>query len=155
MRSGRNLQICTLPSKFLGEVEESKIESFRTHAKKVQVSSFHLEVSELGQFPSNKNPQILWAGIKLVDEVKNLKNELVKHLSVLADLSNDHDFIPHITLARLKKTPKDILDGFYANHINFSVSSFPVNEFYLMRSELSSKGSIYKVVEAFPLNVKS
>ena len=70
-------------------------------------------------------------------------------LAKLAEFKKDHDFVPHLTLARVKR----IIDKeqYFKNISTISVErkKFPISHFTLFRSTLTSKGPVYEVISEY------
>ena len=61
------------------------------------------------------------------------------------------EFSPHITLARLKKTPLQRVSQYLAGNALFSLPQFPVTRFYLYSSVLTPKGAVHTVEAEYGL----
>ena len=65
--------------KFLGDVEEAILPSVLGSVERVvqKYSSFDVTYQDIGTFPNNARPRVIWIGCELQDKTLNsLKNEL-------------------------------------------------------------------------------
>lgn len=136
-----------LTLKFLGEIDEKKVEEMRNRLRKVNIKRFKTRLGNIGVF-SVTFLRIIW--IKLEGQaVFELQKQIDEALSSLFE--KEVRFMGHVTLARVKKVEdKDKLLGFLKK-IKAKEVEFEVKNFKLMRSELFPQGPRYKVIEEFNL----
>lgn len=139
-----------LTLKFLGEVEQSQMPSFISALKNIEAKAFSLELNRIGKFPEEgRSARVIWMsaeGDALVKLAEGIENAL---LDIAAP--SEHPFKPHLTLLRVKRVidrKKSLAD---LQKILFERIEFPVNEFSLIKSELSSLGPKYQILETFRL----
>lgn len=137
---------CTL--KFLGEVEESRIQTIISLLHSVRFQPFTLAYDQPGVFPSKDYARVLWIGLTPQEKAQQL-HEDIDH-ALLSLFSSEKNFIPHVTLGRIKflqdRTSLDKALG-----MTFIPStSFTVDHFSLFQSELTRTGSRYTILETFP-----
>ena len=60
-------------------------------------------------------------------------------------------YTPHITLARVKKSPKGKVAGWLADHGGFNLPPFNVDQFVLYRSHLGHHGAYYEAIAEYDL----
>lgn len=142
--------------KFLGEVEESLIPDIIDTLKKIsnEFSPFALKISHPGAFPDKSKPRVIWIGTEdaatLIEIVKRIENEM----EYLGFKKEERKFKSHITLARVKNYNNGkyfferVIKKFSQNPLKLE---FQVKEFVLMKSTLTPSGSIYDVLQRFPL----
>ena len=105
-----------------------------------------------GCIPKKERPRTLFLGVEgrtntLINLVQNIENEFEK-----IDIPKDqNDFIPHITLARIKypqnHTPDiDLFLKSYYDPIDLSI-----DRVQFFSSELLPSGAIYTLLKTFPL----
>jgi 2'-5' RNA ligase len=134
---------CTLA--FLGEKSEGQAKELIAALSSISFPRFSATALGLGVFPNEKSPQVFWAGI----ESKELL-ELQKQVSSFLNYREDRPFHPHVTLARIRSQHNsDKLVALSKSPADFG--PFQVNSFYLMKSELSSKGAVHSIVAEFAL----
>ncbi|MFW5846942.1 MAG: RNA 2',3'-cyclic phosphodiesterase [Nanoarchaeota archaeon] len=145
-----------LTLKFLGELTEPEIEEIKTKLQEVSEKfsgSFDLLTQNYGFFPSKEHIKVVWLGVKdNENKLLELEKEISKNL--LKYPGDFKEFKPHLTLGRIK----DIRDKekFFEkiNNLKKIKESFQVNKIVLMKSELTSKGSLYRKIQEFNLERK-
>jgi len=136
-----------LTLKFLGEIDDEKIEEVKRRLKKIMIKEFEARLGEIGFF-SQKFLKIIWVKLegKSVFELQKLVDENLEGL-----FDKEVRFMSHITIARVKKVlrKKDLID--YIKNIKIKDLRFRVKEFILKESELTKEGPIYADVEKYSL----
>src|SRR5512136_2192981 len=95
-----------LTLKFLGNVPSQRVtEITEAMGKATQgISSFHLEISGLGAFPSLKQARVFWVGVSgELDKLSRLQQDIDSALGALGLAKEERPFMPHLTLARIKE----------------------------------------------------
>lgn len=136
-----------LTLKFLGEIEEGKVEEVKKRLKEIKFNEFEAGLGEIGVF-SKKFIKIVW--IKLNGkEVFNLQKEVDEKLKELFE--KEKRFMSHITIARVKNVPdkKRFLE--YIKNLKIKKLKFKVDRFFLMKSELMPEGPVYEDLERYSL----
>lgn len=142
--SKKNLHI-TL--KFLGNIDEKKIDELVEKLNKISFNEFKLEFDELGFFSFKGNPKIIRLSFKEDAYLINLQKKIDEEL--LDMFSLDQKFSPHMTMGRIKliKKKKELFDKL--KNLNFSKDEIIVNSFDLVESKLSKDGPKYKILKKF------
>ena len=120
------------------------------------IPPFHLEVRELGVFPSLNRVQVVWVGITgEATRLQQLQQRLESALTPLGFTPESRPFKPHLTLARVgNRVPPDerrrlgqLIAGtrFEATH------SFRVDTINLIKSQLTRTGAIYSRINSVRL----
>ena len=140
-----------LTLKFLGEIDDKKIEEVEKRLGEIKLSEFEVSLGETGIF-SKRFIKIIW--VKLEGEkIWELQKKIDKALDGLFD--PEERFMSHVTIARVKKVPsKDKLIE-YVKNIKTKKMSFKVSEFFLKKSELMSEGPVYTDLEKYSLENKT
>ena len=103
--------------KFLGDTPDWLLDKVRDEFKRIvlNVEPFKLQLSELGQFPKEGDPRILWAGLqRSPGVVYRLSDELNTGYLGMGFDDTGKRFSPHITLGRIKhKIHEDFLTSYY------------------------------------------
>lgn len=133
--------------KFLGNVDEARIKDISSLLSRntQNCSPFQLTTTLLGAFPNLRNPKVLYAGLSQNKELAKFQSVIEGGLSQLGFENDNHKFIPHITLGRVKK--RIILQ----NIPILKKKEFVITEIGLIRSQLRPEGSVYTPVELFKL----
>ena len=138
-----NLHITT---KFIGEWPEQRLEEL--HAALAALTPrepFDLEVRDLGWFPNERSPRVLWAGVLASPPLRQLIAETEDRLHALGIVREEKPSNPHLTLARIKNpAPLRNLRKKVDELQPAELGSFPVRHFCLFRSEPGSNASIYR-----------
>lgn len=142
--------------KFIGELDEDAVpdavEALETAA--AEAPPFSMDISGLSGFPPKGVPRVLYAAVQedsgvLQDLQSSVEDVLAAELGVERD---DRDYIPHVTLGRVKKKGfcpplpdlvKKMPDAYFG-HVD-------VDEMVLIKSELTSEGPIYTPLHRFRL----
>ncbi len=144
-----------LTLKFLGDVAVDKIGGITTAMEEaVQgVSSFHLEVGELGAFPNLRRAQVVWVGLTgEADKLTQLQRRLDSALAPLGFATESRPFTPHLTIARLRGGVSlderqkfgQLIAGTRFD-TGYTIEVYAIN---LMRSQLTREGAIYSRISS-------
>jgi len=136
--------------KFLGEIDEEKKTAIADRLKEFcsVFPSFKACLSGLGCFPGPRNPQVLWAGVKLgEDKMRLLVHDLENLLAKLGVREEDKPFHPHLTFGRVKAFCK--VDDILAQE--FTGEPFSADALTFFRSQLRPEGPVYDVLDRFKL----
>ena len=145
-----------LTLKFFGNIPKSKIPSINKVLSNIasKTQPFQLQLSGIGQFGSQYNPKILWMNIKNPEPVKSLGETILNELNKEGFLRDRQNFVPHFTLARIKKIKSK---AFYHKVIDQvrdeELNPIIVKNFTLFESKLTPNGPIYRPIRGFPLSV--
>ena len=147
-----------LTLKFMGDIDVTVINKLLSLLPEVAngFTPFELTMAQLGCFPNNRRPRVLWAGVK-----GNLSALRDLHIAIDSLAGNiglpreDREFSPHLTLGRVNRN----LSESHIHHIgnlikttNLPDSPSWINQTIdLMRTELDPAGSRHYLVESFPL----
>jgi len=123
---------------FLGDADHAKAIAA---ARRIRAQPLELPIEQARYWRDNR---IVWAGPRetpppLLELFKRLEFELYKEDFLL----ERRPFAAHVTLIRKARAAKSLPP--------LPALGWPVNEFVLMRSVLSSAGSSYEPIERFPL----
>ncbi|MGD1060412.1 MAG: RNA 2',3'-cyclic phosphodiesterase [Methanomassiliicoccales archaeon] len=135
--------------KFLGEVGEDRLPSIEEcmKAAAVDVRPFEVVVKGAGVFPSRSKARVVWAGLEGAEPMALMVARLEDCLELLGFPKEGRDFMPHLTLARVKdprvsSRAAAIADGL--KEVEFGRQL--VSEILLKKSVLSSRGPTYSNV---------
>ncbi len=137
--------------KFLGEVEESIVERFKSTIQNLVLaySPFEMAITGFGGFPNLKNPRVLFIGLSENLELLKLHGEIEERLEVLGFKKENRRFVPHVTVGRIKGRSKSRGIFPVPNNTHFFISQIAV-----MKSELKPEGSKYTPLSVLRLNNK-
>ena len=126
---------------FIGTVEPAQIGLLQEIGRRQRGRRFTLDLDQAGHWP---HKGIVWAGCRSVPgALSDLAGELAQDLHEAGFKIERRSFRPHVTLLRnvLAATPQLPPPGL----------RWPVGDFVLVRSQPSSSGSHYTVVDRFAL----
>jgi len=147
------LQHLTL--RFLGETPDFKIEPLVNAISNVANSThpFELQLDKMGVFGSKHSPETLWYGFSEFSLFKNLFEKLEKELVQIGFQENYGNFVPHITIGRIKKVDnkKRFWETIEKLQPQFT-QSIPVTHLKLIQSKLTNDGPKYKTLSVLVIN---
>lgn len=136
-----------LTLKFLGNLTEEQIEETRTKLRDVDFEKFSCQIGRPGFFESEDFIKIIWVGLEC-EKIYELQKQISE---AFPEFKDNHDFSTHITIARVNSVRDKERLVEYTKKINFKNLNFDVENFYLIKSELTARGPIYRVIEEFKL----
>lgn len=136
---------------FIGEVQSPMMMDISLALGRIDYPAFDLDIEGVGVFGSNKRPRLLWAGVRPTQEICLLHQKIVTAIEGAGARVDDRRFRPHVTLARVHKSPYEKVRCFLIDHALFRTPTLPVTRFSLFSSHLSSSGAIYEEEISFDL----
>lgn len=142
--------------KFLGETDLDLLEDLASSSTDelvmAGVGPFDCHVGGLGVFPSMEYISVVWVGVDDgAAELTRLHEGLESATTELGVDPEEHEFTPHITLARMNDARgKDLVQD-RVRSLDPDVGRFTVEEVHLKKSELSSDGPRYETIGRIPL----
>ena len=128
---------------YIGDVEEPFAEDIDTELARIKRPGFELELKGVGAF-GGKRPQILYAAVAKSPALDALAE---KHMSVLRRLGVEIDgrnYTPHVTLARPRHAPLDLVQRWIAANNLYASGPFPVDRAVLFSSHKTGDGRHYE-----------
>ncbi len=138
-----------LTLRFIGEVDGGLFLDIRDALTEIAGKSFSLGLSGVGFFPPRGKPRVVWVGLQKNESLLKLRNRMESRLVDVGLEPEGRKFSPHITLARLKKTPTIKIVRFLESHSHFCTSSFSVENFHLYSSVLGRKGAVHRIEASY------
>jgi 2'-5' RNA ligase len=135
-----------LTLKFLGEIDEVKIGEVKEKLREIKIEKFETEIDEIGVF-SEKFIRIVWLHLKNCVALQKKIDD-----SLLGLFEKERRFMSHLTIARVKYIPDKRKFLEELKKIKIEKIRFMMDRFYLMKSELTSEGPRYSVLEEYNLN---
>lgn len=138
-----------LTLKFIGNTTQGSIDNLNEALFNVVKSAkvINLSISGTGAFPVKGRPNVLWLGIKGdIDELKQLTVNINNSLEPLGFITEKREFLPHVTIARIKSNQKKIPN--ISNYLNTTFTELPMKivKISLVQSESFSKGTFYTIL---------
>lgn len=139
-----------LTLRFAGDIDNPTASEFADLLAGIEVSAFPMRLVGLGTL-GGRDPRILYAGVEAGEELQRLAraNERAARGAGLGPVARS--FKPHVTLARMKNVPPDILARFLQRKGGFRSAPFYVTHFTLFSSKPHTGGGPYLVEDTFPL----
>jgi 2'-5' RNA ligase len=145
-----------LTLKFLGDTDPDRIpalvETLTGAVEDSGVDPFTAEFGGLGVFPSLDYISVVWLGVRDGSEQLTRLHEAVEKRTVAMGFDpEDHDFTPHVTLARMNHAGgKELVQDVVENE-DPTVGTLQVDEIRLTESTLTDDGPEYATVASVPL----
>ncbi|MFB6194425.1 MAG: RNA 2',3'-cyclic phosphodiesterase [Halobaculum sp.] len=136
---------------FLGDVAEDRVErvveAVEDATSEAGVEPFTAEIGGLGVFPSLDYVQVVWAGVREGSaELGRLHEAVERETTALGFDPDDHEFTPHVTLARMHDARGKDLVTRLVERRDPTVGSFEVREIRLTESHPGDDGPRYETV---------
>ena len=137
---------------FIGDIEEGVADDVDSALAMVAAPSFSLALQGAGVFGKTDKARVLWAGVMPNPALIQLQARVESALARAGLAAEPRRFSPHVTLARLRRAPAARVEQFIVDHAQFRAEPFPVEQFILYSSFLSSSGAIYTREAAYALD---
>jgi 2'-5' RNA ligase len=142
-----------LTLKFLGNVNSSVVndilDAMKAASENYEGTKFSLSLANLGLFPNDKHPRVLWAGTEGdLDSLGALHVVVDEAVSRLRFSREKRPFRPHLTLGRVQdRVPQGGARRFIGEAVVKSqlptTPAWEVDRIHLIRSSLTPQGATY------------
>ncbi len=134
-----DIETLHLTLKFLGEIEEEKVEEVKKRVREIKFLPFEARLGNVGTFGERGYIRVVWAELIGAYNLQKQIDEALKDI-----FQPEFRFMGHITLARLKSVgdKKALIE--YLKHIKTKDLRFKVDKFFLKKSTLQSEGPVYE-----------
>jgi RNA 2',3'-cyclic 3'-phosphodiesterase len=139
-----------LTLRFIGEVDEDVAHDIDSVLSVLRAAPFEIALSGIGEF-GGKTPRMLWAGVSKSEPLISLVQKIENAFQRLGLEPETRKYTPHVTLARLRDSPRAKVLDFIAHHNLFGTEPFKVTEFVLFSSHPSPHGHQYTPERKYPL----
>jgi 2'-5' RNA ligase len=140
-----------LTLRFIGDVDGAVFHDIKEQLCLLQSPPVTFCIKGVGHFPPRGNPRVLWAGIEPAGAVIMLRNRVNTVLSRCGIQKEQRKFHPHITLARLNRSPAGRVARFLSANSLLELPAATVDTVTLFSSKLTNKGAIHTIEGQFPL----
>jgi len=141
--------VCHLTLRFFGKTPDTQIPMIQEAMEKTTASftPFSLQLDKLGFFGSRYAPTVIWLGFKEFEPYRQLFLSLEQRLQLFGFEVVQGNFVPHITLGRIKMihNKKRFWEAIQPFHEQVSQEIY-VHEITLYQSKLTSEGPVYRVL---------
>jgi 2'-5' RNA ligase len=135
--------------KFLGETPDHRLDAVKSTLEEAvaeaDVEPFEATFRGLGVFPSLEYISVVWLGVEDgADRMCRLQEPIERHLVEIGFDPEDHDFTPHVTLARMNHAGGKELVQENVKTRDPTVGTMRVEEIRLTESTLTPDGPSYE-----------
>jgi RNA 2',3'-cyclic 3'-phosphodiesterase len=152
--------------KFIGERPDGMVQSIEESLRKISSPAIQISFRGCGFFPTEKAARVFWIGIEAGSALNQLATRIEGELQPLGIEAERRPFGPHLTLARAGnvsgtpgRQPSDkanrrfsLLQAKLQAMSPLDFGRMNATEFFLYRSQLSSRGAQYSKVARFALS---
>ena len=139
-----------LTLRFIGDVDGRDATAADDALSLIEAPKFSLALKGVGEF-GGKTPYALWTGVRDREPVAFLQRKIETALQRAGLPPEQRKFLPHVTLARLKGSPRGRVMDFLTDHALYASRPFDVEAFILYSSVLTPNGSLYRAERAYRL----
>lgn len=136
--------------RFIGDVDGRTADLVHASLQEVAFEPFNLQLRNIGVF-GERMPRLLYVGVALDGPLKALYDRInAAHARAGLPPPAERRYVPHVTLARLRNSPRDRIGAFMAARNILQLPAFPVENFVLMSSHRSTSGASYQTEARYP-----
>ena len=143
-----------LTLKFLGNTDESLIPGIaEALSKKLSLyNAFCIRIADVGCFPSEKRPRVIWVGIMDSEMLTNIQKDVDAALTGFGFAPEVRPFSPHLTIGRVRSLKKAAeLTKCFADLRRPDVGRVEISAIHIMKSDLKPAGAEYSSLCRIPL----
>ncbi|MFB6117457.1 RNA 2',3'-cyclic phosphodiesterase [Halosegnis sp.] len=140
--------------KFLGDVidPDPVVAALERAVDDADVAPFEATFGGYGVFPSLEYISVVWAGVRAGSEpLTRLHEAIEQETTNLGFDSEDHEFTPHVTLARMRDARSKEHVQSVVRERDPMLGRLPVKEIRLTKSMLTDEGSHYETIKRIRL----
>jgi 2'-5' RNA ligase len=139
-----------LTLRFIGEVDRHRARDIHAALGAVHQPGFEIALNGIGAFGKRGWPDAVWAGVSPHEPLKALHKKVDAALARVGVAPDQRAFLPHVTLARLKRSSGTV-GNLLRDAGGLTSPSFRVDHFALFESTLTPEGAVYSAVERYRL----
>jgi RNA 2',3'-cyclic 3'-phosphodiesterase len=143
-----------LTLRFLGEIDENRLEDLKAAVERaaVSVAPLELTVAQVGCFGPQRSPRVIWLGLRESEPLGSLAAFLEKELVAAGFGVADKPFKAHLTLARIKNPLRRPPDWERIQGLGPETwPAWEATEVLIIRSTLLPEGPVYETLAACAL----
>ncbi len=142
-----NYESIHLTLKFLGSIENILVDPIIQRLEKatLDINPFIITLGDIGVFPNQNLPRVIWIGVKEgAEQICLLQKSVEDAINDLGFKSERGKFSPHLTLGRIKGLGSrgEVLRALHSLK-GVEIGALEIVQVYLMKSKLTPKGAIY------------
>jgi len=139
-----------LTLRFIGEVDRHRAGDVHAALGAVHQPPFDLALNGIGTFERRGLAGAVWAGVTPHAPLQALHKKVDAALARVGVAPDERAYLPHITLARLKRSSGPV-GNLLENAGGLTSPVFTVDHFALFESDLTAEAAVYSIVERYPL----
>ena len=139
-----------LTLRFIGEVDRHRAGDVHAALGAIHHAPFEIALNGIGAFDRRGWPDAVWAGVAPHEPLKALHKKVDAALRRVGVAPDQRAFLPHVTLARLKRSSGPV-GNLLEQSGGLASPPFAVDHFALFESTLTPDGAVYTIVERYPL----
>ena len=140
-----------LTLRFIGEVDRHRAGDVHAALGSIHHPRFEIAMSGLGMFDRRGLPETVWAGVAPHERLRTLHKKVDQAIARVGIEPDQRAYIPHITLARLKRSSGSVRNLLEQSG-GLTSPVFTVDRFTLFESKLTPEGAVYTIVETYALD---
>jgi RNA 2',3'-cyclic 3'-phosphodiesterase len=142
-----------LSLRFFSNLSIEQLQKIKIILSRIDFRKFTIETGDVGFFPNSDYPKVLWVGL-VSNELSELRERIDIELRKEGFEDDKFDFVSYVTVARLKSVPDkekffEKVEEIIPNKMFFIAESFS-----LVQSNLTKKGSTYKILEDYGMRIR-
>ncbi len=140
--------------RFLGYTPADKLKGIEEELQKTvaRFKRIDLSLSGIHLFGSKHSPKVIWIGVEPTETLKKWSSEIDKALAPLGFGKDRQNFVPHITIARIRKLKdKDFFNKVMSLADQTAIQVEQVEGIIFYESVLKNTGAEYSVLKVFDL----
>ncbi|HTT99901.1 MAG TPA: RNA 2',3'-cyclic phosphodiesterase [Rhizomicrobium sp.] len=139
-----------LTLRFIGEVDGRDAAAIDDALSAISAPVLSLQLKGVGEFGGSK-PRALWAGVAPNEALLHLQRKVETAMQRIGLEAEPRKFTPHVTLARLRRTPPGAVMDYLVDHALYATAPFETRAFILYESQLGPNGSLYVPQRSYAL----
>jgi len=143
-----------LTLRFIGEVDEVQAGDIHDALSGIRSPAFEVFLSGIEAFGRSHMVHTIWAGVPGEPALLHLQGKIERAVALSGQEPERRKYTPHVTLARVRKSPKGKAVAWLADHGGLQTPPFAVNKFVLFRSHLGRQGAHYETLAEYALGLK-
>ena len=137
---------------FIGEVSNTMLEEISFELSRIRANVFTIQLEGVDIFSNRKQAHTLWARVSKSSELMSLQARIETSLLQKKLLPTRRKYIPHVTLARLRRTSHRALEEFLIRYSSLQTPIISVKSFKLYSSHLSRSGPYHQIEAVYSLD---
>jgi 2'-5' RNA ligase len=139
-----------LTLRFIGEVDRHLAGDVHAALGAIHQPPFGIALNGIGAFERRGWPDAVWAGVAPQEPLKALHKKVDAALIRVGVAPDQRAFLPHVTLARLKRSSGPV-GNLLEQSGGLTSPQFTVDHFGLFESVLTPGGAVYSLIERYKL----